>query len=217
MNSGTEKTERRVTYPRLFWLVIIGSVLGVIIEGVWYYFMHDRWETHVVTIWGPFCLIYGLGGAVYYAGNCLMEGKNIVLRYAVFLLIGTGVELLCGLLLKYGLNMRAWTYKGYPFNFMDLICLKMAIIWGFVGLAFGLLVKPVDKLFSLMQGRYWNWICAVFSAFMAVNLVCTCACMIRWKQRHDGKPASGKVAQIIDEHYDDDFMQTRFVEWRFLS
>ena len=75
---------RQITYPHLFWLFIIGSVIGVIIEGVWYYFMHDRWETHVVTIWGPYCIIYGLGAAGYYAGNCAMKGKNILLRYIVF-------------------------------------------------------------------------------------------------------------------------------------
>ena len=101
--------------------------MGVFIEGVWYYFMHDHWETHVVTIWGPFCIIYGFGLAGYYAACHACGSMNIFIRFLIYASLGSGVELVCGLLLKYCLNLKAWTYSHYPLNFMGLICVKMTI------------------------------------------------------------------------------------------
>lgn len=41
----------------MFWLFMFGNVLGVLLEGTWCKLCFGHWETHVVTIWGPFCLI----------------------------------------------------------------------------------------------------------------------------------------------------------------
>lgn len=217
INTDEKTGVRAVTYPRLFWLFIIGSVMGVIIEGVWYYFMHDRWETHVVTIWGPFCIIYGFGFSGYYAA-CHGFGKlNIFLRFLIYACLGSGVELICGLLLKYYLNMKAWTYAHYPLNFMGLICVKMTIIWGFVGLVFQMLLPFFDWMLSHMENRLWNIGCIIFSVFLGIDFIVTGACFLRWKERHEGKEPSGRIEEIIDEKYGSDFMKKRFVEWRFIS
>lgn len=217
-NNTEEKTGvRAVTYPRLFWLFIIGSVMGVIIEGVWYYFMHDRWETHVVTVWGPFCIIYGFGFSGYYAACHVFRKLNIFLRFLIYACLGSGVELICGLLLKYCLNMKAWTYAHYPLNFMGLICVKMTIIWGFVGLVFQMLLPFFDWMLSHMENRLWNIGCIIFSVFLGIDFIVTGACFLRWKERHEGEDPSNRIEEIIDEKYGSEFMKKRFVEWRFIS
>ncbi len=208
---------KKPTYQKMFWLFIAGSLLGVLIEGVWYYFMHGHWETHVVSIWGDFCIIYGLGAVGYYIGNYAMQGKNIFLRFIVFMLIGTGVEFICGIVLKYCLNMRAWTYKGYAFSFMDMICLKMAVIWGIAGILFGYLIPGIDKMLTLTEGRTMDIVCVIFSVFMTVNFILTGICLVRWKQRRENVPPQNSFFSRIDEKYGDDYMKQRFIEWRFLS
>lgn len=205
------------TYQRMFWLFMVGSIAGVIIEGVWYYFVHDRWETHVVSIWGPFCIIYGLGAVAFYIGNYYLRERSIIIRYLAFAALGDAVELLCGLVLKYGLHMKAWTYSHYPYNFMGLICLKMTIIWGFVGIAFQFLIPPSDRMLDLMEGKYWHYSCIALTVFMAVNFALTAVCLIRWKQRHFGSENGGRFMQWIDRNYDDDFMDKRFIEWWFID
>lgn len=212
-----KKKKSVVTYPRLFWLFIIGSIMGVIIEGVWYYFMHDHWETHVVTIWGPFCIIYGFGLAGYYTACHAFGSMNIFIRFLIYACLGSGVELVCGLLLKYCLNMKAWTYSHYPLNFMGLICVKMTIIWGLVGLIFQLMLPLFDGLLSHMESKVWNIGCIIFSIFLAIDFIVTGACFLRWKERHEGKLPSNGIEEFIDKHYDSQFMKERFVEWRFIS
>lgn len=55
-----------ITYENMFWLFMIGSVLGVILEGIWCLIRAGHWETHVVSMWGPFCIIYGFGAVGLY-------------------------------------------------------------------------------------------------------------------------------------------------------
>ena len=50
-----------VTPAGLFWLFLIGSLAGVVMEGAWCAVTKGRWEYHVYSIWGPFCAVYGLG------------------------------------------------------------------------------------------------------------------------------------------------------------
>ena len=35
---------------------MISNLVGVLIEGIFCLISYGKWETHVVTMWGPFCL-----------------------------------------------------------------------------------------------------------------------------------------------------------------
>lgn len=209
---------KEIKYHDMFWLFMAGNLLGVIIEGIWCLYMYGRWETHVVTIWGPFCLIYGVGAVVLYAGGVLLKDKNAAIRFGAIALVCTVIELLCGLLLEYGLGMRAWDYSEEFMNFKGHICLSMTLIWGVIGLLFARFVIPkLDKMFAKMQGKAWRTICVTLSAFMVINMAATTVCMMRWKARHDGHPAGNKVERLVDALYDDNTMSMRFCEWRFID
>lgn len=208
----------KITYQKIFWLFIIGSILGVPLEGVWCLLKYGHWETHVVTIWGPFCIIYGLGAVGCYVGSVLLKGKNIALRFLTFALIGDAVEIICGAVLEYGLNMYAWDYSTYFMNFKGYVCLFMTVIWGVLGIAFGCAVPFVDGMLEKMSGKIWNIACICLSAFMVVNFLVTAACFVRWKHRHEGDaPQDNRFQVWMDENYDDERMATRYCEWRFFE
>lgn len=140
----------------MFWLFIFGSLLGVLLEGLFCLFRKGAWETHVVSVWGPFCIIYGLGAAVLYVCAVLLENKNIALRFTAYAVIATVVEYFCGALLKYGLNMRAWDYEGLFLNIDGLVCLTSALSWGALGLLFEKFAVPqIDKIALKMNSRGW--------------------------------------------------------------
>ncbi len=202
----------------MFWLFIIGSVLGVLIEGVWCLFIYKRWETHVVSMWGPFCIIYGIGAVGFYIGSAALKSSPTIVKFLVFATIGTLVEFSAGLILEYGLGVKAWDYSHQRFNVMGYVSPQMSAAWGALGLIFSRFIMPLaDKLFSLMNDSRWNLICVVFSVFMAVNLAFTAICLIRWSKRHYGVPPSNAVDILIDKRYNDSFMADRFCEWRFIE
>ena len=49
--------------------------------------------------------------------------------------------------------------------------------------------------------------------FLTIDLAFTGICLVRWAGRKYDIPAANRIEQFIDERYDDDFMQNRFIEW----
>lgn len=212
------KINQTVAYSELFWLFIAGSLLGVLLEGIFCTLHNGHWETHTVAVWGPFCIIYGIGAVVLYVQAILLEKQNTIIQFVAFALITTVIEYFCGALLKYGLHMRAWDYRKAFLNIDGLVCLSFTVIWGLAGVVFAKWVVPALKLvFSKMNGRGWNIACICLSIFMAVNLLVTAACIVRWSHRHQGIAPRNQVEQYIDETWDDSRMEKRFCEWRFIE
>ena len=121
-----------VTYCNMFWLFMFGNVLGVLLEGTWCRLIFGHWETHVATIWGPFSLIYGVGAVMFYISGEKIRStgyKGVVARFCSIAIVATVFELACGLLLEYGMDMKAWDYSKSFINYKGLICLKMTLLW----------------------------------------------------------------------------------------
>jgi len=210
--------DARANYSNMFWLFMFGNVLGVILEGVWCFARYGRWETHVVTIWGPFCLIYGVGAVGGYLTASLLSDKKMPVQFFAFAAIGTVVEYVSSVLLEYGLHMRAWDYSSHFGNIAGRVSLQMALIWGVLGVIFSYLLVPLlQKLFGLLHGRLWKTATVCVTVFMIINITLTAACLVRWKNRHEGIPPQNCVAAVIDETYPDHKMETRFCEWSFLD
>ena len=93
------------------WLFVIGSLLGVILEGIWWRYRYGFWQTHTTLLWSPFCTIYGFGCAGCYIGSLLLVGQPFAVKFIVFGAVGMLVELAGGSLVYYGLGMRAWDYS----------------------------------------------------------------------------------------------------------
>lgn len=80
MNMNDEQKKEQsayITYDKLFWLFLIGSVAGVIIEGVFTLVTKGHWESHVVSVFGAFNILYGFGGVLYYVGAVAVYGMEI--------------------------------------------------------------------------------------------------------------------------------------------
>lgn len=210
--------DAHANYSNMFWLFMLGNVLGVILEGVWCLVRYGHWETHVVTIWGPFCLIYGIGAVGFYLGSILLSDKRVLTQFIAFAVIGTIVEYACSVLLEYGLHMRAWDYSSHFGNIAGRVSLRMALIWGALGVVFSHLFVPLlQKGFALLEGKPWRIAAICVTVFMIINIILTAVCLVRWKDRHEGIPPRNKVEAFIDETYPDHKMETRFCEWSFLD
>lgn len=203
-------------YQELFWLFMLGNLLGVIVEGVWCLVCYGQWETHTVTIWGNFNLVYGIGVPLFYVGSALLAKWCLVPRFLAFALLGSLVEYLCGLVIRVGVGMRAWDYRGDFLNIQGLISLKMALVWGIAGVGFQLLLaRPLGSLVALLRGEGWRVACVCLSVFMAANLLWTALCIVRWSNRHHGKPARTRLTRWLDARCPDSRMEKRYYYWYF--
>ena len=94
--------------------------------------------------------------------------------------------------------------------------LKMALIWGILGVLFVKFLLPLlQRLLIKMQGRGWTIITILGTVFMVVNLLITSSAVWRWKVRQEGMESSNVVEQWLDETYGDEKMKSLFPNMQF--
>lgn len=214
---ATQKPEKTITYTKLFWLFLVGSVAGVIIEGLFCVIAKGHWETHVVSVLAPYNILYGLGVVLFYIGAVKLQHRPLAVQIAIMTAFATVLELLCGLLLRYGLGMQAWDYSHSFMNYKGIICLGFSAAWGVGAYVFTRLAPRIDALLTHCTKRPWKVACTMLSLVIALDLCMTGASILRWSERHYGVPAQTETQKELDTEAPDDWMQQRFIEWSFLD
>lgn len=217
-NIAPSNSNKKIFYSDLFWLFLFGSILGVIIEGLFCLFSKGHWESHVVALWGWFNILYGAGAAGLYAGAVKLQDKPIWLRAVILMSIATALEFISGLLLKYGLGMQAWDYHANFMNVDGIICLQFSLAWALISYIICLLAPHLSHLLIKLRKQKYHVFCVAMSIFLIINISMTAFALERWSDRHyePNKPTS-KLAHFIDNITPDQWMQNRFVEWQFID
>lgn len=210
--------EKELSFPVLLWLFVAGSLLGFVSEGIFHFLHHGSWGFRVGTLWGPFCVLYGFGAVVMYLVALCIRRKRPLTQFILFALTGSAVELLAGIFQKVAFGTQSWNYSAHALNLGGYVSMKMTLLWGMAGMALMYIILPL--LFSsfnrlhLMQRRT---LCRVVSAFMCVNLLLTCAALLRWQERTvDASPASNAVETYLDRRWPDERMRERFPNMQFV-
>lgn len=215
----TKKKNVWIVGERCLWILIVGSLLGTVLEGLYCLFTWGHWETHVVSIWGDFCLIYGVGAVIMYLLYLVVGKRNFVIQFLVSMVVLSFVELMAGLILEYGLGMRAWFYnesllptiKGY-------VCIENSLAWGLLGMLFIKFLAPfLDKIFDKIENKVWKVVSIIVAIFMVVNLTFTGIILVRYANRHKTLPPANEVSAFCDKYYNDNYMENRFIEWWFID
>lgn len=214
----TDSTERdKITYDKMFWLFIVSSVLGVIIEGLFCLIRNGRWESHVVSVFGAFNILYGFSAVLFYIGAATLKRKTIFSKTVILMLGATSLELICGLILKNALGMRAWDYQNSILNYKGLICVPFMLVWGLAGCGFCILYPYIASVLDRFVKKIPHYACVVCSLFMIFNLGLTGLSIIRWSERHYNVASSSALQTYLDKETPDWWMSKRFVEWKFLD
>lgn len=211
------KPEKAITYTKIFWLFLVGSVAGVIIEGLFCLITKGHWETHVVSVLAPYNILYGLGVVLFYIGSVKFQNKPLIVQIIIMTVFATALELICGLLLWHVLGMRAWDYSNKFLNYKGIICLGFSVAWGFAAFVFSKLSPYIQMLLKHCTGKPWKIVCTVLSLVIALDLCMTGTSIFRWSERHYGIQAQTRIQRELDAKAPDDWMQKRFMDWRFLD
>ncbi len=212
------KKLKNVKYTDLFWLFFFGSLIGIVLEGIWCILRLGHWETHSSTVLGPFCIIYGVGMVAMYIAAAFLHGQNLLIRFACYAITGAAVEYAASLFQEICFGTRSWNYNRHFMNIGGRVSLQMAIIWGLLGTAFAYFVFPyLSRLFAAHRGRLNAVICAILTVYMAINLLVTAMALVRWNSRVSGKTASNMVETWLDSRYGDDRLKSQFLNMKFIK
>ena len=223
---GRAKGDRgfiELDFFNLFWVFVVCSVLGLIIEVVYHMVVVDPgvYQDRAGLLYGPFSPIYGVGAVLMTVALNRFWRANPVIIFLVSAVIGGLFEAAVSWFMQVGFGAVAWDYSGSTIFglFPDPVAVVFGgrtstlfmCMWGALGFVWIKLCLPwLLKLINLIpwQARYsLTTLCAVL---MLVNAVMTLQSLECWYQRESGLAPSSPVEEFYAEHYDDAYMANRF-------
>lgn len=196
-----------LSFAKLFWLFVIGSFFGTLLETVWALFAEGHFEVRVGWVLGPFIPVYG-GGAVAIT-LCLykLHGKSDVIVFVASAVIGATFEYFCSYFQEKFLGSISWDYSDTPFNLDGRTNLMFALIWGFLGLLWLRNLYPfLSNLIEKIPKKAGKILTVVLCIFMAADGLLSIAAINRMHQRAAHIPPKTVVGELCDAVFTDDYM-----------
>ena len=198
-------------FTKLFYLFMIGSVVGTILETIWALVVDGQFEFRVGMVYGPFIPVYGGGAAFLTIVLYKLYKLNDTLIYVIGAVVGAGFEYLCSWLQETILGTVSWDYSNTPFNLNGRTNLMYALIWGFLGLVWVRYLYPfAAKCIEKIPKRAGSILTTFLIIFMIFNSVMSIAAVWRWGERDDGVAAQSNFEIYLDKHFDDEKMELLF-------
>ena len=198
-------------FTKLFYLFVIGSFIGTILETIWAFCVDGHFEMRVGMVYGPFIPVYGGGACFLTAALYKLYKLNDTLVFVISAFVGAGFEYFCSWLQEHMFGTVSWDYSDTPFNLDGRTNLMYALIWGFLGLVWVRYLYPwTAKLIEKIPKRAGAIITTFLIVFMAFNGFMSVTATARWTQRTEGVPASNSFEEYLDEKFDNEKMEFLF-------
>ncbi len=205
-------------FYKLFMLFVIGAFLGDGVETIYCYLYGGEWMSRSSLVWGQFSLVWG--GAMSMATMMLYKYKDRSdgFLFGLGVLLGGAYEYFCSVLTETLFGTIFWDYSSYPLNLGGRINLLYCFFWGvaavvWLKVAYPFLAKWIERL-PMKLGKILTWILVVF---MSVDVVVTCAAMVRYQERQEGVPAENEIASYVDEVFPDEWMVQRYKNMKLVE
>ena len=196
------------TFIKLFWVFIIGSLIGYIVEMIVGFVQNGHFVSRQGLLFGPFAQVYGLGILVYYLVVPKIKGGYLKIFF-VTMLLGGVVEYLCSYFQELLFGTISWDYSDLWFNINGRTSLLHCTYWGIGGVLFMKFVMPfIEKIDKILKNSYFRTITALFIIFMIFNISVSSMAAIRQKERIQEIAASNNMDLFFDKYYSDDIMNT---------
>lgn len=203
----------------LFWVFIIGAVLGYIVETIFFVVVKGELISRQGLVIGPFSPIYGLGAALM-AFSLAPVGKRRKTGVLFFssALIGGVYEFLCSLFLETFMGAQAWDYSNQSMQFGGRTSLLFMFFWGILGTWFVRYVYPkITALIGRIPKRWKRTLSTIMAIFLAFDVLLSVAAIHRWYERDQGQPATSAADTFLDGHYPDSDMEKIFPSMHFID
>ena len=195
----------------VFWIFIIGSIIGYIFEMIVALVQNGHFESRQGIIYGPFTPVYGAGAVIYYL---ILNHMNVKSKFKVFLVtavLGGIVEYMCSLLQEKIFGTISWDYSSLMFNLNGRTSLLHCTYWGIAGVIYIAYLDPfLEELREKINQNKLKTITIFFACFMIFNISISCVAANRQLERRKNIPASGILDEFLDKHYPDSYLDKIF-------
>ena len=215
----------------IFWLFVIGSIVGYIYEMIVVLVQKGYFESRKGLIYGPFTPVYGIGAIIYYltlnAINKTYQNKKTnskelcnrkyakilyyVKIFAITALLGGITEYISSFVQEKVFGTISWDYSHLWFNLNGRTSLLHCTYWGLAGIMYVVCIVPLlNKLRKILEENKLNAVTTVLAVFMIANVAVSWAAGERQRERKENVSANSRFDRFLDEHYPDEYMDKIF-------
>ena len=199
-----EKKERDLKYLcRLFWIFIIGSLVGFAYENILVLFQKGHFVLRQGLLYGPLIPVYGIGAVIYEIIIPKMESPLKSFFYSMFL--GAVVEYICSYVQEVLFGTISWDYHWVKINFNGRTSILHAFYWGLAGVIFYDIVHPwFNRIMTRPFTKRTILVTGVTLTFILIDVFLSWSACYRQKERVLNIEPRSEFDVFLDEHYPDE-------------
>ncbi len=191
----------------IFWLFILGSILGYIFEMIVVLFQKGYFESRQGLIYGPFTPVYGMGILLYYFVLSKINIKSKTKIFFITMILGGLMEYICSFIQEKVFGTISWDYSNLMFNINGRTSLLHCTYWGIAGILYSIFVCPmIVKLRENLYKSKRKIVTIIVSIFMIFDISLSCMAANRQTERRKNILPSSSFDVFLDTYYSDDFM-----------
>lgn len=190
---------------KIFWIFLIGSVLGYIIEMIVGLVQNGHFVSRKGLLFGPFIQVYGVGLVIYYLVISRIKNKGLKKIFFISMVLGGIVEYLFSYFQEKWFGTVSWDYSNLWFNINGRTSLLHCLYWGTGGVLFVKFILPlIDKLNTWCSRANFKYVTAVLVLFIIFDVTISGLAGARQLERRNNIAASGYMDTFLDKFYPDE-------------
>lgn len=203
-----DENVEKCTLVHLFWLFLIGALLGDLVETIFCRITTGVWMSRSSLVWGPFSVVWGLAIALVTALLYRDRNKGETRLFLIGTLLGGAYEYTCSVFTELVFGKVFWDYSGIPFNLGGRINLLYCFFWGIAAVVwFRLLYPHIARLIALILRKTGRILTTGLALFMLADIFVSVLALVRYDSRANGFAAEHRWEQFIDTYYNDAKME----------
>jgi uncharacterized membrane protein len=193
---------------KLIWLFFICSVGGDFIETIYCKLVLNEWMSRSSVIYGPFSIVWGLGGVLLTLLIKLIRNKSLIYIFGIGFVLGGVYEYLCSLFTEVFFGTVFWDYSFMYFNLEGRINLLFCVFWGIIAIIWVRVLYPlISNIIERIPYSLGKVITYIGVIFMIINIILSVIVMERYIDRQNNEEAENAIERYIDREYDDEYIE----------
>ena len=203
--------KNKLSFYYLFWIFMIGSVSGWVIEFFYTLIFSHVLINHSALVIGPLNVIYGFGACLLSALLYRFQDKELWKIFVVSFIAGTVLEYICSWGMELVLGFTAWDYSNDFLNINGRVCLVYSLMWGFLGIVWIRYIYPwLIKIIDLGNYEKGKKLSIILLIFLTFDTFLTVGAIIRAKEKERGIAPSNMYEKILDQTFNQDYLKNMF-------
>lgn len=200
-----------LNFFNLFWIFVIASFGGLILETIWHLIMFHEFQNRTGMLFGPFSPIYGWGCVIATILLNRLWNANAGLIFCASALIGGTFEYITSWFLEVAFGITAWDYTGQWLSIDGRTCGQFMFYWGILGIFWIKFLLPrILALINLIPWQIRYTLTVAFAVFIIVDFVMGVIALDCWYGRMAGIPQDTPIAQFFAKYFDNDYMANHY-------